>query len=77
MNQLSNGRCQRCQKDTNITSMSIFNTQNCCIECIDIEKYHPSYKWAKAEELRHTKHGNYNFSGIGLPAGYYTWSQDY
>jgi len=63
----SDGKCQRCQKETTITTMSMFNTDHCCLECIDKEKKHPDYKYAKQMELLAIETGNYNFPGIGLP----------
>ena len=57
-------RCQRCGKETNVTMMSMLNTQICCIDCIDAEKEHPKYKDARAEEERQVKGGNYNYGGL-------------
>jgi recombinational DNA repair protein (RecF pathway) len=61
-------RCQRCSKETRVTTMSRFNTQILCMECLEKEKKHPKYKEAAAAELRAVQAGNYNFSGIGKPA---------
>lgn len=47
--------------------MSIFNTQTCCLECIEEEKMHKDYERARRTELEEVKNGNYNFEGIGLP----------
>ncbi len=75
MNQLpTDGKCQRCHKDTNCTSMSRFNTQMCCSDCLDLEKKHPKYHVAETLELDAIKQGRYNFKGIGLPSGYTKWA---
>lgn len=60
-------KCERCFKKTNSTTMSIFNTQMVCPNCIKKEEDHPHYEEAKEVELQEVKHGNYNFPGIGLP----------
>jgi hypothetical protein len=77
MTDLPNGRCQRCFKETHTTTMSRFNTQHCCMECIELEKQHPSYHHAEKEELKHIKMGNYNFCGVGLPPGYFVWAKQH
>lgn len=59
--------CDRCHKPTNITIMSMFNTQTICMDCKDSEKQHPKYKEAQQAELEALKAGNYNFPGIGWP----------
>ena len=67
MHQEWDGACQRCGKKTNVHSMSRFNTELCCMECLETEKRHPKYKEAEAAEHAAVKAGNYNFPGIGLP----------
>lgn len=47
--------------------MSIFNTDMCCLECIEIERAHPDFQKARDVELDELLKGNYNFPGIGLP----------
>ncbi len=59
--------CQRCHKGTNITQVSIFNTQICCSKCIELERAHPDFPKAREAELNAFKKGDYNYSGIGLP----------
>ena len=60
--------CQRCNKQTNSTTMSRFNTQMICDTCETTEKAHKDYKRACDEELRQIKEfNNLNFEGIGLP----------
>ena len=62
-------KCERCHNETNVTTMSRFNTQVCCMDCIEKEKKHPDYLFAEAAELAAVRAGDYNFKGIGLPAG--------
>ena len=62
-------KCERCHDETGVTTMSRFNTQVCCMDCIEKEKKHPDYPKAEAAELAACRSGNYNFPGIGLPAG--------
>jgi hypothetical protein len=77
MSQLpTDGKCQRCRKKTNVTSMSIFNMEHCCIPCLELEKKHPEYKRARKVEYEAVSSGNYNFPGIGLPAGYHEWAKE-
>ena len=62
-----NGKCDRCNEPTNITQMSLFNTQMCCEKCIAKERNHPDFERAREVELDELSKGNYNFPGIGLP----------
>jgi len=64
----SNMNCPRCKKDTNVHTMSMFNTQEICIPCKKIEQRHPQYDKARDAEFEQVRNGNYNFEGIGLPA---------
>jgi len=50
--------------------MSMFNTEMCCQGCLDKEKRHPSYQYARQQEFEAAKRGDYNFPGIGLPPDY-------
>lgn len=59
-------KCERCGKNTDMFTMSIFNTQYICMECKEKEKQHPRYEEAKRREYEEIKKGNYNFEGIGL-----------
>ena len=61
-------RCDRCGKETNITTMSYFNTQIICMECDERERKHPKFKEAQDIENEQVKRGNYNYKGIGLPS---------
>jgi len=67
---MANGKCDRCGKETLLTTMSMFNSEMCCFDCIDKEKQHPSYQYAKQQEFEATQRGDYNFPGIGLPPDY-------
>ena len=58
--------CQRCKKETLIHTMSMFNTQEICLECEEREKDSPRYQEAREAELKAVQSGNYNFKGIGL-----------
>ncbi len=58
-------KCQRCFNETSITQMSMLNTQECCMDCIETEKERPDYQRARDEESRQVQSGNYNFKGIG------------
>lgn len=67
--------CQRCKKESDTLSMSFFNTEMCCSECLIIESKHPKYKEAKDRELNELKVGNRNYEGIGLPTDYDDFSE--
>jgi len=60
-------KCDRCGKETLATSCSMFNTEMCCQVCLNTEKKHPSYQYARQVEFEATQRGDYNFPGIGLP----------
>ena len=60
-------RCQRCNKETDNFTGSIFNTELICMECAEKERDHPDYEKARAVEADEVRKGNYNFEGIGLP----------
>ena len=60
-------RCDRCSGYANPYQMSRFNTDQCCMKCIGLEKKHPRYQEAHKAELDACARGEYNFVGIGLP----------
>ena len=67
--------CERCFEEISPSmSMSIFNTQMCCSNCLDLERHHPLFKMAQERELEAIKKGDYNFQGIGLPQDYTEWA---
>lgn len=59
--------CDGCEEETYSYKMSMFNTDHCCMKCIEEEKKHPLFKQARKVELDELLKGNYNFPGIGLP----------
>lgn len=58
-------KCQRCRKETSIHIMSMFNTQEICMECKDAEEKDPRYQEAREAEEAAIRRGDYNFRGIG------------
>jgi hypothetical protein len=60
-------KCQRCSKETKITTGSYFDTSVICMGCDKLEREHPSYAHAILIENEHVKQGDTNFAGIGLP----------
>lgn len=60
--------CDRCRKETNAHTMSMFNTDEICMPCCDLERAHPGYAEAKRIEGEAVLAGNYNFRGVGKPA---------
>jgi len=59
-------KCARCHKDTYVTIMSMFNTQEICMACKDSEEKRPDYGIARAADEAAIRRGNFNFKGIGL-----------
>lgn len=64
---MSTNLCDRCLGEVMFTTMSLFNTDMCCQNCIEIERQHPQFPEARKRELEELQAGNYNFPGIGLP----------
>ena len=60
--------CRRCRKESIVSIMSKFNTDEICLDCVEKERKHPNYKEASEAEERAVRAGNYNFPGIGKPA---------
>ena len=60
-------RCQRCYNETRVHTVSMFNTQQICIDCATKEKAHSAYENARRREAEEVRKGNYNFEGIGKP----------
>ena len=48
-------------------SMSRFNTQALCFDCLEEERHHPDYRKAVDAELAALCSGNRNFAGLGWP----------
>jgi len=64
---IANQKCQRCGKMVEMTTMSRFNTDILCMDCIEEERKHPLYPLAAQKELEALKRGEHNFPGIGWP----------
>lgn len=58
-------QCDRCGKETRVRIMSVFNTDDICMECKEAEKKHPRYQYAREAEADAVRRGDYNFPGIG------------
>jgi len=63
----SNLGCQRCQRETSLTTGSYFNTQMLCSECSAEEARHPDYEYARTVEGEAVRGGDYNYPGVGWP----------
>ena len=59
--------CERCNKESNVMTMSYFNVDMVCMDCNKEERNHPQYEYAKNVELQECVAGNMNFEGVGLP----------
>lgn len=60
--------CERCGKETIMTTMSWFNTEIICGDCDKAERAHPDFERARLAETAEVMKGNMNFRGVGLPA---------
>jgi hypothetical protein len=58
--------CDRCGKETRARIMSMFNTEEICMDCKDAEKMRPDYKDAVQTDSAAIRRGDYNFPGMGL-----------
>jgi hypothetical protein len=58
--------CDRCGKETSVHIMSIFNTEENCMDCKAAEEMRPDYKDAVATDNAAIRSGDYNFPGMGL-----------
>ena len=58
-------KCDRCRKETDITMMSMFNTETLCLDCKDAEEKDPRYEAACQAEAEACLRGDFNFPGIG------------
>jgi hypothetical protein len=61
--------CDRCYKETNVHIMSMFNTDEICLDCKRAEEQRPDYKDAVAADVSAIRSGNFNFKGIGYKRG--------
>lgn len=60
--------CARCGKETSMHTMSMFNSDDICLECLEKEKAHPQYREACEAVRSAEREGDYNFKGIGKPS---------
>ena len=60
-------RCDRCRRETVATIMSMFNTDELCLDCKQREEEHPRYEEARRAETEAVRRGETNFPGIGRP----------
>jgi hypothetical protein len=58
--------CDRCGKKMSIHTVSMFNTDEICLDCKDAETKRPDYQQARDAEAAACRRGDYNFKGIGL-----------
>lgn len=58
--------CQRCGEPTIATIVSMFNTEEICMDCKDAEKRRPDYGEACRAEREALRCGERNFAGVGL-----------
>lgn len=65
-------KCERCGIETNTFKMSYLNSEMICMDCVDNEKYHPVYEFARKIEKQEVKAGNYNFPGVLEGLSYHT-----
>ena len=68
MNQLREwmGECQRCYKNVDMYTMSMFDVTLICLECADSEKEWPEYSRARQADENAIRSGDFNYKGIGL-----------
>lgn len=60
--------CDRCHKETGMSTGSYFNTEQICFACAEIERAHPDFQRAREVEMEQVRQGNFNYQGVGLPA---------
>jgi ribonuclease HIII len=60
-------KCERCYIKTNRHTVSMFNTENICMDCKQKEREHSEFENARKAEHAQLIKGNYNFIGIGKP----------
>jgi hypothetical protein len=58
--------CNRCGKETRVHIMSMFNTEEICLECKAAEELRPDYKDAVETDNAAIRRGEHNFPGMGL-----------
>jgi hypothetical protein len=62
-------KCDRCSASLTdkASSMSMFNTDVLCWDCVEKEQAHKLYGYACREERRAVAQGDRNYKGIGKP----------
>lgn len=60
--------CDRCGRSTLSWSMSSFDEDSICLACVRAERAHPAYRRAVEADDAAIRGGDFNYSGIGLPA---------
>ena len=61
---LTQKSCSRCCGALIARSMSRVNTDVLCMDCLELEKAHPSYHEAVKAEQEQVKDENYNYPGL-------------
>lgn len=59
-------KCNRCGKETSVHIMSMFNTEEICMDCKALEEIRPDYKDAVETDEQAIRRGDRNFPGIGF-----------
>jgi hypothetical protein len=58
--------CDRCGKETSVHIVSMFNTEDICMDCKAAEELARTTKDAVATDNAAIRRGDFNFPGIGL-----------
>jgi len=59
--------CARCRRPADATILSMFNTEEICLDCQEREEQHPRYEEARRAEAEAVRRGELNFPGVGKP----------
>jgi hypothetical protein len=59
-------KCNRCAKETSVHIMSMFNTEEICMDCKAAEELRPDYKAAVETDEQAIRRGYRNFPGMGF-----------
>jgi hypothetical protein len=60
--------CDRCNRESNGSTGSYFDTAQICFRCDQVERSHPAFEEARRVESEAVSRGNYNFRGVGAPS---------
>jgi hypothetical protein len=58
--------CARRATETKVYTMSMFNTEEICMDCKAAEEMRPDYKDAVQTDEQAIRRGDFNFPGMGL-----------